>query len=160
MRLRALLRDEDAVSPVIGVILMVAITVILAAVIATFVLGLGDQVSNTAPQATFTFDYNEDNQVTDFTSEQTTPGNFDATVNITHAGGATFNAQNLYISSDVLGGTVSYAQAAEAYGSGSEIKAGDTISVAIDSDDTIRVTWESDTGQNSAMLREFSGPDS
>jgi flagellin-like protein len=43
---------ERAVSPVIGVILMVAITVILAAVIGTFVLGLGDQVSQTAPQAT------------------------------------------------------------------------------------------------------------
>jgi len=43
--------DERAVSPVIGVILMVAITVILAAVIGTFVLGLGDQVSNSAPQA-------------------------------------------------------------------------------------------------------------
>jgi len=42
---------ERAVSPVIGVILMVAITVILAAVIGTFVLGLGDQVSNTTPQA-------------------------------------------------------------------------------------------------------------
>jgi len=36
--------DERAVSPVIGVILMVAITVILAAVIGTFVLGLGDSV--------------------------------------------------------------------------------------------------------------------
>ncbi|MGB9961680.1 archaellin/type IV pilin N-terminal domain-containing protein [Halobacterium sp. MBLA0001] len=34
--------DERAVSPVIGVILMVAITVILAAVIATAVLGFGD----------------------------------------------------------------------------------------------------------------------
>jgi len=45
--------EERGVSPVIGVILMVAITVILAAVIGTFVLGLGDQVSQTAPQATF-----------------------------------------------------------------------------------------------------------
>jgi len=44
--------EERGVSPVIGVILMVAITVILAAVIGTFVLGLGDQVSQTAPQAT------------------------------------------------------------------------------------------------------------
>jgi len=35
---------QDAVSPAVGVILMVAITVILAAVIGTFVLGLGDQV--------------------------------------------------------------------------------------------------------------------
>lgn len=43
--------DNQAVSPVIGVILMVAITVILAAVIGTFVLGLGDSVSSQAPQA-------------------------------------------------------------------------------------------------------------
>ena len=33
-------KDEEAVSPVIGVILMVAITVILAAVIAAFVFGM------------------------------------------------------------------------------------------------------------------------
>lgn len=43
--------DERAVSPVIGVILMVAITVILAAVIGTFVLGLGDQLGNSQPTA-------------------------------------------------------------------------------------------------------------
>lgn len=36
--------DEDAVSPVIGVILMVAITVILAAVIAAFVFGMGSSL--------------------------------------------------------------------------------------------------------------------
>lgn len=48
--------DDRAVSPVIGVILMVAITVILAAVIGTFVLGLGDQISDSAPQASFSTD--------------------------------------------------------------------------------------------------------
>jgi len=40
--------DDSAVSPVIGVILMVAITVILAAVIGTFVLGLGENVEQNA----------------------------------------------------------------------------------------------------------------
>mgnify|MGYP002277705049 CR=1 FL=1 len=40
--------DDRGVSPVIGVILMVAITVILAAVIGTFVLGLGDQIGGSA----------------------------------------------------------------------------------------------------------------
>jgi flagellin-like protein len=40
--------DERGVSPVIGVILMVAITVILATVIASFVLGFGDSVSTNA----------------------------------------------------------------------------------------------------------------
>ena len=39
--------NEEAVSPVIGVILMVAITVILAAVIAAFVFGMTDSI---APQ--------------------------------------------------------------------------------------------------------------
>ncbi|WP_440949837.1 type IV pilin [Methanosphaerula subterraneus] len=38
-------RNEDAVSPVIGVILMVAVTVILAAVIAAFVFGMSGSIS-------------------------------------------------------------------------------------------------------------------
>jgi flagellin-like protein len=41
-------RQDAAVSPVIGVILMVAITVILAAVIGSFVLGLGENVERNA----------------------------------------------------------------------------------------------------------------
>ncbi len=45
------LKDEKGVSPVIGVILMVAITVILAAVIASFVFGLGSKGPKSAPQA-------------------------------------------------------------------------------------------------------------
>lgn len=40
------LKDERAVSPVIGVILMVAITVILAAVIAAFVFNMPGNVSS------------------------------------------------------------------------------------------------------------------
>lgn len=39
-------RDDEAVSPVIGVILMVAITVILAAVIAMFVFGMTDNMQS------------------------------------------------------------------------------------------------------------------
>ena len=39
--------DEEAVSPVIGVILMVAIVVILAAVIAAFVFGMAGNVQTT-----------------------------------------------------------------------------------------------------------------
>jgi len=50
-KIKAMLDDDRGVSPVIGVILMVAITVILAAVIGTFVLGLGDSLEQ-APQST------------------------------------------------------------------------------------------------------------
>jgi flagellin-like protein len=72
--------DQDrGVSPVIGVILMVAITVILAAVIGTFVLGLGDQVSQTAPQATISLEAGS--------SSVTEAGSAVSLLTINHGGG-------------------------------------------------------------------------
>jgi flagellin-like protein len=53
--------DNRGVSPVIGVILMVAITVILAAVIATFVLGFGDSATQSASAGV---DVNDNGDVT------------------------------------------------------------------------------------------------
>ena len=76
------LMDERAVSPVIGVILMVAITVILAAVIGTFVLGLGGQVSETAPQASVT--------ITDASGSN-------GDILIAHDGGDSFNATDVNV---------------------------------------------------------------
>jgi flagellin-like protein len=52
-------KDDRGVSPVIGVILMVAITVILAAVIASFVLGFGSSISSNV-QAGATISTNDD----------------------------------------------------------------------------------------------------
>jgi len=95
MKLRHLFRDDDgerAVSPVIGVILMVAITVILAAVIATFVLGLGEQVGSSAPQATFQF--NQDNVTYNDSAGNT---NAATQVVITHQGGATIEGEDLRV---------------------------------------------------------------
>jgi flagellin-like protein len=53
MYIGTLLRDDDAVSPVIGVILMVGITVTLAAVIGVFVLGASATTS--VPDAEFRY---------------------------------------------------------------------------------------------------------
>lgn len=61
--------NTDGVSPVIGVILMVAITVILAAVIGTFVLGLADDLDQNA-QAAVTFDEEPTGQI-DTTDDST-----------------------------------------------------------------------------------------
>lgn len=59
MRARALLTDDDAVSQVLGIILMVSITVILAAVVATAVLGFGADES-ISPNPSFELTYFED----------------------------------------------------------------------------------------------------
>lgn len=46
-------QDARGVSPVIGIILMVAITVILAAIAGSFVLDLGQSAEEDSPQASF-----------------------------------------------------------------------------------------------------------
>jgi flagellin-like protein len=51
-KLKQFVAEKRAVSPVIGVVLMVAVVVILAAVIGAFVLGLGGN-QDTTPQASF-----------------------------------------------------------------------------------------------------------
>lgn len=53
-RIQTLLRDEGAVAPVIGIVLVVAIAVILAAVVGAFTLGIGAETTQTAPQASLT----------------------------------------------------------------------------------------------------------
>ena len=58
MQVNKLLTDDEGVSPVIGVILMVAITVILAAVIAAFVLGIGD-TEDPAPSSSLNYEIDD-----------------------------------------------------------------------------------------------------
>ncbi|MFC7249970.1 type IV pilin N-terminal domain-containing protein [Halomicroarcula sp. GCM10025324] len=143
MNPKQLIHDDDAVSPVIGVILMVAITVILAAVIATFVLGLGDQVSNTAPQASFSFDYSSSGP----------------TLDITHDGGDTIQGSELYV---VVDGS-RYGWDSGALGGGSEVSAGNSVTVtnadeSLDASSKVRVVYEAAEGGNSATLGEWEGP--
>ena len=80
MDLKKLFTEERAVSPVIGVILMVAITVILAAVIGAFVLGIGGDQEQT-PQATLSIE----------------PGDADDEIQIRHRGGQTLDSSEITI---------------------------------------------------------------
>ncbi|QSZ66706.1 type IV pilin [Methanofollis aquaemaris] len=57
-------KNDEAVSPVIGVILMVAITVILAAVIAAFVFGMAGNMSGTKSVAATATQQGQDIMVT------------------------------------------------------------------------------------------------
>lgn len=162
MQLKALLADEDAVSPVIGVILMVAITVILAAVIGTFVLGLGDQVSNTTPQVSFTFDF--DSSVdgnTGVDCSQLVQGNDanDGELSITHDGGDQVNEDRLTLRDDDGNSVTDIGTSCDGIADGSDVSAGTTIKAGIDSGDIVRVIWTAQGGGDSGTLGKFSGPD-
>jgi len=91
MQIKQLLTEDDAVSPVIGVILMVAITVILAAVIASFVLGLGNNATEQTPTASFTFNYEEVDDNPDSAAQD------HGIVVITHDGGDNILQRELFL---------------------------------------------------------------
>ncbi|WP_049967517.1 type IV pilin [Haloferax prahovense] len=154
MQLTHLFKDDSAVSPVIGVILMVAITVILAAVIGTFVLGLGDQVGDTAPQASFSFDF--DNNGGDASEAQVT---------ITHESGDSVDADRLTVTVDGSEVTVATDYAYDGSAFADSVGAGDSTVVekqpATDSTwagESIRVVWTSESGSNSATLQKQTAP--
>jgi len=90
-------QTQKGVSPVIGVILMVAITVIIAAVVANFVLDLGGNLSEDA-DATVTF-----NQDANYGTSS-----YDVTITTT----AFDNADYTYV--QVAGGSESYTQQTKA----------------------------------------------
>ncbi len=155
MDFKQLFDDDRAVSPVIGVILMVAITVILAAVIGTFVLGLGDQVQSTTPQASFGFDTADNKQY----------------VNITHESGDTIEATSVNITAttainstgdgDAVSGANSYTWAAVT--DDSEISAGSTASVGSQGagfgGETVRVIYNNPDSDSSSTLGKFEVPE-
>lgn len=153
MNIKDLFSDDRAVSPVIGVILMVAITVILAAVIGTFVLGLGDSLSESSPQATF--DWNQE------AGENTTK------VTVQHTGGDSIESSTL---SATANGT-SFSDLTDWPSSGDSVTAGDSYSfgdanndsqidnvdqnVILTSDDEIQITWQSSEGGSSSVITEY-----
>jgi len=154
MQLHDLLEDDDAVSPVIGVILMVAITVILAAVIGTFVLGLSD---NAAPTPTASFDTTWDSSASPSNTElyQGGSGNADDGVaggelTVTHTSGETIEGSQLSVKDDDDGSIKPFS---------GEVGAGDSATFAAGADDTVRVVWKSADGTTTDTLADWEGPE-
>lgn len=160
--------DERAVSPVIGVILMVAITVILAAVIGAFVIGIGDDQS-TVPQASW--DISQSTEEID--------GDDYTTMTVTHSSGSSISESNIDVTVE---GSPGYdvdddAESDEIVWSGQDdISAGNEVRVVgkytgtagdfssgedfsgsdyneLEEDDTLRIVWESDDGSDSSVLQ-------
>ena len=119
--------DDRAVSPVIGVVLMVAVVVILAAVIGAFVLGLGGS-QNEAPQASFSYD-----------SE---------TGIVTMSGGDSIPSDQLAVE-----GPATFTGS----GDGGTVVAGDASGAASDAngDGQIDVIWTNPDGGSSSVLTSF-----
>lgn len=148
---------ERAVSPVIGVVLMVGITVLLAATAAVFIMGLGSQEPSTAPVASFQFEYTED----------TTNGDL---LVVRHYSGETLDANQIFIS---FSGATDRARSYDpdgrysvasifgdsVFSSGNKVDITGGIVGASNLDlsgATVRIVWQSPDGTQSATLDTWS----
>ncbi|WP_435364559.1 type IV pilin [Haloarchaeobius sp. DYHT-AS-18] len=135
MELKNLFTDDDAVSPVIGVILMVAITVILAAVIGAFVLNIGGS-QEAAPQAQFDW----------------APDTAAGTVDVTHQGGDDIAEGQITV--QATGATADNS----VFSSGNTWSAGQTktvVSAGAGTGDKVSLVWEASSGDKSNIIGEY-----
>jgi FlaG/FlaF family flagellin (archaellin) len=154
MDIRGLLTEEGAVSPVVGVVVMLAVLVLLAAIVGTFLMDFGDR-EEPPPQVAFSYDYD-----------------FDRNLTITVAGGDSFNSDRVTVDSfnsslvifqgTGLGKYVGETWTdADADISGPErVTAGDEVQL----DDIqypgfeLTIVWTSSSGERSAIIGSATGP--
>jgi len=148
-------RDGRGVSPVIGVILMVAITVVLAGVIGAFVMNM-EPADGTVPNTNWEFTNNTDH------------------IELGHTGGDAapveeFSLQVEYVSGTATDETFDLTDSS-AHGPGGEMTAGDAFvmqesggsisgAVTLNGDvsdiETITLVWESTDGERTQEVRTY-----
>lgn len=134
MQVSQVVRDETAVSPVIGTILLVAITVILATIIGVFAVGLGEQAQTDVPNVDFDYDY-DDSAPPDVT--------------ITHERGQEIDAGQL----EVQGASPTGGWGA------SEVESGVSWTGEVDTGaEEVRVVWRDDDGRTSHTIARSEVP--
>jgi len=151
VELRGLVTDDDAVSSVLGVVLMVAITIVLAAAIGVFVLGIGTGLTDTTPQTRFTMSSDVD-------------GTGDNWVNVSADGGGTFESETVYVTVDGAKAWDGESGYQSGYKKGVEewdgdVSAGDELAIvengtAITSGDEVQVVWTGGDGRTAILFGE------
>lgn len=119
--------DDRAVSPVIGVILMVAVAVILAAIVSMLVMGMGEDV-NAKPQVSFTFE-NESSGVV-----------------ITHDGGDALNKAQVTVKVNGADDSPTSDWGSDPITAATSYQTG-----AVSSGDVVKVVWEGDNGETTTL---------
>jgi flagellin-like protein len=154
MDLWGLCTEDDAISPVVGVVVMIAVVVMLAAVVATFLTDFGNR-GERAPQVNFEYEYDGEENLT-----------------IRVAGGDTFNSDRVSVdafnSSLVLmdgsglgehtGST--WTEADDSISGPVTVTSGDQVTLDDIRDPTFEldIVWVSSDSDRSAIIGSATGP--
>jgi flagellin-like protein len=141
VRLTDLFGEERAVSPVIAVVLMIAVTVILASVAAALAFSLGGSAQGT-PRVNFGFDWDDAG----------TDGGDDDTLVITHEGGDSVRADRVNVLIDGVEDTTGSWEADPLVtGTSYTIDESAVGSDVVNGGDEVRVVWTGEDGQGTTL---------
>jgi len=132
MRRQGILTTERGVSSVVAVLLMVAVTVILATTVGVFVFDIGSESTTTSPQIGWEYDFNGGD------------------VEATFINGDAVEATYLTAKGDCSVSSISYA---------GTVDGGTTIQIGTGCDpsgETLRIVWDSPESDQSAIIGRFS----
>jgi flagellin-like protein len=154
MELPPIAGDDRAVPPVVGVVLMVAITVILAAVVGTVAVGFTDRFEQSTPQTSFGFEYDAGTTAGGECNVDLTDGGDAGTLTVAHESGEAIDGDQLYLLTDA--GEAEWKADCD---NSDTVSTGDSIDVAVDADQTLRVVWEAEDGGQTKTIVRWDGPD-
>jgi flagellin-like protein len=168
---------DRAASSVIGVVLLVAITVLVAATVGTFALAKANQASDPPPEGSFEFDYQKDgdtrqtvpsdNLTVTYTHGESIPA---GRINFTFSGAREFNqngqpegTNDLYVTTELFGtGTVAAGETETISEDNVQSRSGGTLGSlrALDlAKAEVRVYWVAESGERSFVIAEWQGPE-
>lgn len=144
-------------TPVAGVVLLVAISVLVGSITVVYLLEFGTQSTDIAPISDTAFTYDATAAGVDDFGRKLGPG--DGLVTITVTAGETVRADRLFVRGDTLAEPKAWAES-ENYATASEVSAGARLRVAAAPDDRIALIWRSAGDERSALLGSWDGSDS
>lgn len=146
--------DERAITPVIGVALMIAVTVTLVVIVAPVVIAVSGDAGDPTPQAEFGFSYDEgvEPATTDTFGNTKSDVNGAGLMTIVLEDGQNIEAGKLEIRGGASGGTLSDA---DRYAPDDTVIPGEEIRVWVNRGDDIQIIWNDPNAGESAVLAEF-----
>ncbi|SEL36328.1 type IV pilin [Haloferax larsenii] len=151
MNVSQLFTDDDAVSSVLGVLILVVISLTLALTIGIFVFNSSEEISDEKPEAEFEFEF-------EFDSDASTP-----MLTIRHESGEPVPADQLTVTVDQTNVSLSPAYEFDQSFSGT-VETGATAVVTKGSagstweGETVQVVWTAESGTETAVLGEITAP--
>lgn len=151
---RSSLHDDDrAVTPVIGIILVVALAVILASLVTIHALGLFGVTDDAGPNVAVTFDYqpSASTGIEDSWTTTNSDGKYDGLLNFTYQHGDQKPVERFSVRVTSRTDQLQFSNSRE-LGSKEFYSAGDTLSIWVNETDTVRIIWDSPEGDKSTAV--------